>query len=380
MAKVSQRFWFQLHGWCSLPIWVLFCFICVTGTVSVISHELTWLTNSAARATNPDNLPEKSKDTLIANLKSQHPSADVMSILSYEPYLVNAIIFTDTDKPYAVAYVNQYTGEVQAINQTISFVEFMRTLHGWLFFPWQEGYSLGYYLVSLMALVILGALVTGLIIYKNFWRAFTQPKIRFNQGSKTLLKDLHTVSGVWSIWFMAIMSLTGLWYLAQAIMWHNEIDIEEHAPIVSEAQLPSSNSAEAINLDSAIAITKNQFSDFTPTYIMLPEHNRGMYSIMGAGDTIFYDGYSYSTSINPWTGAIGASKSPETMTTLQTLSHIADPLHYGTIGGIWTKIIWFIFGLILSGMSITGFMMYSKKLVKAKKQSTVTINDTVEAN
>ncbi|MFY8325615.1 PepSY-associated TM helix domain-containing protein [Pseudoalteromonas sp. ZZD1] len=380
MAKISQRFWFQLHGWFSLPIWVLFCFICITGTISVISHELTWLTNSEARASNPNNLPEKSKQTLIDNLKAQHPTADVMSVVSYEPYLVNALIFTDTDKPYATAYVNQYTGEVQAINQTTSFIEFMRTLHGWLYFPWQEGYSVGYYLVSAMAIVILGALITGLIIYKSFWRAFVQPKIRFNQGRKTLLKDLHTVSGVWSIWFMAIMSLTGLWYLAQSIMWHNEIDIEEHAPLVSEAQLPSSKNTQPISLDSAVTLTKNKFGDFTPTYIMLPEHNRGMYNIMGAGNTIFYDGYSYSTSVNPWSGEIATSKSPETMTTLQTLSHIADPLHYGTIGGIWTKIIWFIFGVILSGMSITGFMMYSKKLVKAKKPSSATISNTAEAN
>ncbi|KTF15601.1 PepSY-associated TM helix domain-containing protein [Pseudoalteromonas sp. H105] len=374
MAKVSQRFWFQLHGWCSLPIWVLFCFICVTGTISVISHELTWLTNSAARATNPGNFPEKTKETLINSLKSQHPTADVISILSYEPYLVNAIIFSDTDKPYAVAYVNQYTGEVQAINETISFIEFMRTLHGWLFFPWQEGYSLGYYLVSLMALVMLGALVTGLIIYKKFWHAFTQPKIRFNKGSKTLLKDLHTLGGVWSIWFMVIMSVTGLWYLVQAIMWHNEIDIDSHAPLVSITQLPLSKSTEIVGLDGAIAITKEQHPDFTPTYIMLPEHNRGMYNIMGAGDTIFYDRYAFSTSVNPWTGEVAASKNPKSMTLLQTVSHIADPLHYGNIGGLWTKVIWFIFGFILSGMSVTGFMMYAKKLVKTQLPNVSSIN------
>ncbi|WP_206672952.1 PepSY domain-containing protein, partial [Parasutterella excrementihominis] len=137
---------------------------CVTGTISVISHELTWLTNSQARASNPDNLPEQSKQALIDSLIKEHPTADVMSVLSYEPYLVNAIIFTDTDKPYATAYVNQYTGELQAIYQTTSFIEFMRTLHSWLYFPWQEGYSIGYYLVSAMAFVTLGALVTGLII------------------------------------------------------------------------------------------------------------------------------------------------------------------------------------------------------------------------
>ncbi len=207
---MSKRLWFQLHGWFSLPVWVLFCFICVTGTVSVISHELTWLTNSEARANNPNDLPALGVDQVINSVEKAYPTADVMSVLNYEPYLVNAVIFTDTDKPYAVAYVNQYTGEVQAVNETISFIEFMRTLHGWLFFPWQEGYSVGYYLVSAMAFVILGALVTGLVIYKNFWRAFSQPKLRFNQGKKTFLKDLHTLSGVWSIWFMAVMALTNV--------------------------------------------------------------------------------------------------------------------------------------------------------------------------
>ena len=119
---MSERLWFQLHGWFSLPVWVLFCFICVTGTVSVISHELTWLTNSEARANNPNDLPALGVDQVINSVEKAYPTADVMSVLTYEPYLVNAVIFTDTDKPYAVAYVNQYTGEVQAVNDTISFI------------------------------------------------------------------------------------------------------------------------------------------------------------------------------------------------------------------------------------------------------------------
>ncbi|MBN4057387.1 PepSY domain-containing protein [Pseudoalteromonas haloplanktis] len=383
MFTMSKRLWFQLHGWFSLPVWVLFCFICVTGTVSVISHELTWLTNSEARANNPNDLPALGVDQVINSVEKAYPTADVMSVLTYEPYLVNAVIFTDTDKPYAVAYVNQYTGEVQAVNDTISFIEFMRTLHGWLFFPWQEGYSVGYYLVSAMAFVILGALVTGLVIYKNFWRAFSQPKLRFNQGKKTFLKDLHTLSGVWSIWFMAVMALTGLWYLVQAIMWHNEIDIEEHAPLVAVSTLPADKQTPPTDLKAALAITKEKYPDFKPSYVMLPEHNRGMFNIMGSGDTIFYDNYAYSTSINPWTGEIAASKSPETMSGLLTLSHIADPLHYGNIGGLWTKVIWFIFGLILSGMSITGFMMYAAKLVNnkpVKVRQAAPVNNVQEAN
>lgn len=369
MAKLSNRFWFQLHGWFSLPIWLVFCFVCLTGTIAVLSHELTWLTNPAARANNPDNLPAKPVAELVAAVQQAYPTADVGMVMVLEPYLVNAVAFTDHDKPFALAYVNPYTAEIQQINEGITFIGFMRSLHGWLLFPWQSGYSVGYYLVCAMAIVMLGALITGLVIYKNFWRAFTQPKLRLNQGKKTILADLHRLAGVWSIWFLIVMSATGLWYLTQAIMWHADIDIEPHPPLVSAQQLPLDANAPKINLTEALAITRQRFPDFQLSYLMLPEHQRDMYKLMGGGQHIFYDQVSYSVSINPWTGEIASEKSPESMTSIQTIMHIADPLHYGTIGGIWTKIIWFIFGLILSGMSITGFMLWGSRTVKAIRQS-----------
>lgn len=368
MAKLSNRFWFQLHGWFSLPVWLIFCFVCITGTVAVLSHELTWLTNPAARATNPDNLPAKPVAELVANVQQQYPTADIGTVMVFEPYLVNAIIFADHDKPNAIAYVNQYTGKIQQINQGITFIGFMRSLHGWLLFPWQNGYSVGYYLVSAMAIVMLGALFTGLVIYKNFWRAFTQPKLRLNQGKKTVLADLHRLAGVWSIWFLLVMSATGLWYLTQAIFWHADIEIEPHAPIIAAAELPSSQMSPPVNLAQAMQIAQQRFPDFQPAYLMLPEHNRDSYKLVGGGEHIFYDQYAYNISINPWDGAILSEKSPASMTPLQTIMHIADPLHYGTIGGLWTKAIWFIFGLLLSGMSITGFMMWGSRTVKAARQ------------
>ena len=375
MAKFSNRFWFQLHGWFSLPVWIVFCFVCLTGTVSVISHELTWLTNSSARAMNPENLPEKSMPELIKIVEQAYPTAKVSTGMNFEPYLVNAIIFTDSDKPFAIAYVNQYTGEIQEINQGITFINFMRSLHGWLLFPWQNSYSVGYYLVCAMAIVMLGALITGLIVYKGFLKAFTQPKLRVNQGKKTFLSDLHRLAGVWSLWFLLLMSLTGLWYLVQAVLWQNDVEIDPHAPIIAETVIPQSNGylpTQAYTLSDALVIAKKQFPDFRATYITPPEHNRDTYKLYGEGDYIFYDQYSYGVMVNPWTGNVEGTRTPDEMNTLQTLSHIANPLHYGTIGGIWTKIIWFVFGILLTGMSITGFLMWGERTFKAgRKQSLV---------
>jgi len=379
MAKLSNRFWFQLHGWFSLPIWGLFCFVCLTGTIAVVSQELTWLTNPNARASNPENVQMKTAPELMSIVQAAHPTAKITTVMTFEPYLIHAVVFTDKDKPQAVAYVNQYTGEIQEVNQGITFNGFMRSLHGWLLFPWQSNYSIGYYIVCAMAIVMLGALVTGLVIYKNFWQAFTQPKLRTNQGKKTLYADLHRLAGVWSIWFLILMSITGLWYLLQAILWHADYDIEPHSPIASEAQLPLHRQAareEKLSLTRALEIANNNFPDFKGTYLMLPEHNRDTYKLYGSGDFVFYDKYSYGVIVNPWTGDIVGERAPEKMTLLQTLSHIADPLHYGTIAGIWTKIIWFAFGVVLTGMSITGFLIWGSRTVKASRGVQMTVKAT----
>jgi uncharacterized iron-regulated membrane protein len=377
---MTQRQWFKLHGWCSLPIWILFCFICITGTIAVFSHELTWLFNENARAINPGGLPAKPISELVTAVQNAYPSANITTVMTFESYLINAVIFSTETIPSGIAYVNQYTGEIQEVNQGITFINFMRSLHGWLLFPWQSSYSVGYYLVSAMSFVMIGALVTGLVIYKRFWRAYTQPKIRAKQGKKTLLTDLHKHGGVWSIWFLIVMSLTGLWYFSQQVMWHADIDIEEHPPLVEASDIPLGERAQPpVTFADAMKTTEARFPEFRPSYIMMPEHNRDMYKITGGGDTVFFDDFSYRVNINPWTGEIASETTPESMGALQTIQHIVDPLHYGNIGGIWTKAIWFIFGLILSAMSITGFLIWGSRTVKAAKERRATANEQLQS-
>lgn len=380
MKKLNKRFWFQIHGWASLPIWIVFCLVCLTGTIAVFSHELTWLTNPAARAENPDNLAEKSMPELIAIVEQAYPTAKVTTAMAFEAYLVSAIIFTDSDKPQAIAYVNQFTGKIQEVNNGITFINFMRSLHAWLLFPWQHSYSVGYYLVCSMAIAMLIALISGLIIYKKFWRAYLKPQIRFDKRKKIILGDLHRTAGAWSIWFLLLMSVTGLWYLVQAVLWHKDIEIDPNPPAIKEipaATIDGSVPQRKYSLEDALRITKQQFPDFKSTYVMPPEHVRDSYKFYGEGDFIFYDQYSYGVAVDPWSGEIIHTLSPQNMNVLQTFSHIANPLHYGTIGGVWTKVIWFIFGVFLTGMSITGFWMWSERTLKNSRSVK---NELIEPN
>lgn len=363
--KISQKFWFQLHGWCSLPVWLIFTAVCLTGTIAVLSHELTWLFNENARAYNPENLPAKPLAELVAAVQQAEPTAAVTSVMVLEPYLVTAVLFTTETMPAAIAYVNPYTGVVQEINPGINFISFMRSLHGWLLFPWQHSYSVGYYLVSAMSLLMLGALITGLIIYKRFWQSFTAPKLRLHQGKKTVLADLHRLAGVWSLWFLLLMSLTGLWYLIQAVLWHNDVEFYYEAEPLSSLYVPAPAAdgkvPDMIPLAQAVARAQQFLPELQPAFVMMPEHPRDYYRISGSGDSVWFDQYSYNVWINPWTGEVADSRVPAQMGGLETVMSVADPLHYGTIGGLWTKVIWFVFGLLVSGMAITGFMIWGSR-------------------
>lgn len=123
--------WFSLRRWASLPIWVLLLFICVTGTISVVSYEITWLVDARTRAFNPDDRPPLDYGEITAAVARERPGATIHFIADRAPYLAIQVGAALPEAPSASVYVNQYTGEVQGVTAGPTFADFMRSLHGW---------------------------------------------------------------------------------------------------------------------------------------------------------------------------------------------------------------------------------------------------------
>jgi len=369
MSKKSRsKLWFLVHSWLALPIWFFVLIVCFTGMLAVVSQEIVWLANPDVRATKPSDDAERlSYQQILDALHEAEPDMTVRLLNQPDGshFALNAAV-TLADGTSPTLYVNPYTGAIQGKSPDFSFEQFTRALHGWWLVPFTHGYSWGWYLVSLLGLPMLASLVTGLVVYKKFWRGFFKP-VRTGHGSRIFWGDLHRLAGVWSIWFIAVISITGLWFLIQAILADNHITISSQpvVPVISREEVPQSpdgTPAQRIDLDEAARIASEQIPGLDISFIPLPATAYSHISMAGRG---WYPLMFQSAEVNPYTRKVDSQFLLGDRSALEFVTESMRPLHTGDFGGLPIKLIWFFFGLVLTLMVLSGLLIWTKRTAQA---------------
>ncbi|KQN52541.1 peptidase [Pseudomonas sp. Leaf48] len=397
-TKSRSKIWFLVHSWLALPIWFFVLIVCVTGTLAVLSQEIVWLANPPMRASQPTNdAPLLSYQQVIEAINKAEPQTVVQSISRPdESHFALDVKVSYPDGRSVVVYVNPYSGVIQGVAPDFNFRAFTRALHGWWLVPFTNGYSWGWYLVSFLGLPLLASLVTGLVVYKRFWKGFFSPTLRFRHGARIFWGDFHRLSGIWSIWFIAVISITGTWFLIQALLFDNQISIstEKIIPSMSREAVPQSADGSPpprIDLDRAIEIASQKISGLEASFVSLPGN---AYSHLDVGGRGWYPLMFQTATLNPYTGEIAASRLISDRSALEFVTESMRPLHTGDFGGLWIKLIWAFFGLLLSMMVFSGLLIWTKRTAlatanafkrsnkkhKGAKAQPVTSNETSEAN
>ncbi|PVZ60800.1 peptidase [Pseudomonas sp. B1(2018)] len=370
MSKKSRsKIWFLVHSWLALPIWFFVLIVCVTGTLAVISQEIVWLANPPMRASQPsDDAPLLSYQQVIEAINKAEPQTVVQSISRPdESHFALDVEVSYPDGRSVVIYVNPYSGVIQGVAPEFNFRAFTRALHGWWLVPFTNGYSWGWYLVSFLGLPLLASLVTGLVVYKRFWKGFFRPTLRIRHGARIFWGDFHRLSGIWSLWFIAVISITGTWFLIQAFLFDNQISIstEKIIPAMSREAVPLSPDGSPpprIDLDRAIEIATQKISGLEASFVSLPGN---AYSHLDVGGRGWYPLMFQTATLNPYTGEIAASRLISDRSTLEFVTESMRPLHTGDFGGLWIKLIWAFFGLLLSMMVLSGLLIWTKRTALA---------------
>ena len=370
MSKKSRsKLWFLVHSWLALPIWFFVLIVCVTGTLAVVSQEIVWLANPQMHANQPsDDAPLLGYDEIMAAIKKAEPELLVKRInRPDESHFALDVSVSKPDGLSQILYVNPYTGVIQGKAPDFNFRGFTRALHGWWLVPFTNGYSWGWYLVSALGIPLLASLVTGLVVYKKFWKGFLRPTLRVRHGARIFWGDFHRLSGIWSIWFIAVISVTGIWFLIRAILGDNHISIstEPVIPVIARDKVPMSAPgvpAPMIPVDDAIKIATQRIPGLEPSFISLPLN---AYSHLQIGGRGWYPLMYQTAQINPYDGEVAAAHLLSDRSKLEFVTESMRPLHTGDFGGLWIKLIWAFFGLIMSMMVLSGLLIWTKRTALA---------------
>ncbi|KFB16454.1 peptidase, partial [Pseudomonas aeruginosa PGPR2] len=172
-------------------------------------------------------------------------------------------------------------------------------------------------------------------------KGFFKPRLRISQGARIFWGDFHRLSGIWSIWFIAIISITGTWFLIQAILADNHITLSSEGvpPVIARNEVPTGHTAPRISLDEAVRIATEGIPSLDAASVSLPGNAYSPIYVEGRG---WYPLMYQSAAINPYTGKIEAKRLLGDRTPLEFVTESMRPLHTGDFGGIWVKLIWFV--------------------------------------
>jgi uncharacterized iron-regulated membrane protein len=349
----GRSLWWRVHSWAGLKLAVFMTFVLATGTLAVFAHEIDWLVTPAMRAA-PQDGPKASWGQLAAAAAQAAPRGRLQTL--YAPidpwFTAEAWVDMGSRAPLRV-YVDPWSGRVTGTHGWANVHRFLRQAHRHLMLPTRVGIPI----VCSLALLLLTSLITGIVTYKKWWRGF----FRMPRGgdARKLSGDLHRLGGLWSLWFVALISLTGLWYLVETLGGNASVpkvaNVDVTAPLPTGAQL-----------DRLIAAAQRARPSLDIREIRFTEKNGVV--LLGQDEAWLVRDRANAVAMDPADGRMLTSLDGRGLDMHQRISEMADPLHFGTFGGLATKAIWFLFGIILTGMSVTGVIIYAKRLEKAEKQ------------
>jgi len=351
-AKSKRRRLYDLHTWVGFHLAVIMVVVLFTGTFATISNELDWLTQHDMRVSPGEE--KVSYETMLDSVREYNPDATILGVseMMGDRFAYRVTVF-DENATQQFIHVNQWTGEVTGQTPYFTMQRFFRDMHRYLYLPKIVGLTL----VCSMAIILTISLYTGLKTSRN-WRTL-MTRIRFNKGARIAVGDAHKAAGIWSIWFFVLIIVTGLWYYAEFLGKNFE-------PAVPEAvKTMEAISDDVIGMQSAdeiIRVAQKAYPDLKIESVSFPSRPGTAIRVTGSGSNPIVRRRANAVFIDPGTLDVLHVRKAKDLPALQWTNQIVDPLHFGNFGGMTVKLIYFVFGLFMTALSVSGVWLTWKRL------------------
>ncbi len=355
--STPKRRLFYLHSWLGFNLAFIMSVVLLTGTIAVIADEIDWLVQPPMRVS-PDG-ERVSWGAMEAAARAAAPEDALIQLMQGEgDHFAHRAMFARPGGGNYYLNVNQWTGEVTGTTPSLTVQRFFRDLHRYLFMP----SSISLPIVCAMGFVLLVSLYTGL---KTAGRLRTVAvRIRFNKGTRVVIGDFHRAAGVWSIWFLVLIAVTGIWYLVEfggAIL--GKRFEPPRTALTSERLEELGDVLPMVGADVFIARARAAIPDWEPTRIIYPTRPGAAIIVFGRWKDPIVRPRANRVSLDPADGSVLQVVRSNSSGVLAYVNDLADPLHFGDMGRLLSvKLVWFVFGAVLTSLSLTGVWLTYRRL------------------
>jgi Uncharacterized iron-regulated membrane protein len=369
-AENNKKLFWRLHHWVGLYTGILIGALSLTGAVAVFIPEIDgWIVRhhyNAQSSPSPTGDPQFSQS--IDSLINQHPDYSSLSISlpDHSGQVVHAdvILRPESGNLKRVDFFID-AGKDRIIgqrNHQNSLANYLRQMHVRLY----EGYW-GRQLVGIGGLALAVVAITGLLIYGNFMKKQSWPKLRKTRDMRIIMADWHKILGISALAFNVVIALTGAWLGLQPwLMRWLEIKTPNtfKAAIVME---PEADKTMHVNWNEILKTAKKEFPALQPRQLSSSTNGSGTVTVRGN-----IAGQIYERDIN----VLVLSKTDyrpifKYDVRQQPPSHkfyfIQEALHFGDFGGLMLKALYALLGLTSGFLSISGFVIFLLRRQKKKK-------------
>jgi uncharacterized iron-regulated membrane protein len=113
------------------------------------------------------------------------------------------------------------------------------------------------------------------------------------------------------------------------------------------------------------ATARRQMPGLAITGIQLPYGPKDPVTVQGQWQAWLVRERTNALFIDPASGAVLGRRIAHQMPASERWVHTADPLHFGNFAGVAGKLVWMVFGLLLTSLSLSGVVINAKRLAQA---------------
>lgn len=368
---LNRRIWFDWHSWAGFQLSILLSFVLVTGTLATVSLEIDALINPAMRS--EGSPPEQLNwGAMLEASQAAFPDARITRISAPRlPWLNAQIMAQRADGERFRIFVDTATEQVAGTGRWRNWQRFFRQTHRHLMLPVKWGVTI----VGLLSFPLLVSLVTSFAIYKRWWRGFRKwPRNNSSAGAqypenmrkaRRYWGDWHRFMGVWSLWFVPLIAVTGIWYLVE--QWGLNANYPQAAQ-VSKMAVADPQELSGAKLNRIIERSSVLYQELEVEHVLLDQNKGAIVLLQGQATASLVRARANSLAFAVDSEELIDMRKGEDLSLHVRISEAADPLHFGTLGGAPTRYLWFVFGVMLSALSITGVYLYGLRIYSKVSQ------------